>query len=529
MITDNETPIRSSLPAPSMQPTLVAQALRDAAADPDKLAIVDGATGMRLSRADFAQQSAALAAGLEGRGIGRGDVVALAMPNICWWPVVALGVWRAGAALATLNPTWTAAEMGRVLTVVRPRLGIAHGPVAESLEAGLMAAGLDVEVVVQGEPANATPLERLLASAEDPFAEASLEPDDLAIVPFSSGLGGLPKGVRLTHRNLSAVSAQVVMSHDYHSASVVLAGAPVFNAMGLVASLCTPLSVGSAIVTIPRPTTDRSLELISEHRVTHATLPPTVVAEMAANPEVERYDTTCLELVVTGGDDVPAALQLRASERLGALVRQAYGMTEALAISATLVDRPSDPETVGWLAAGTEARVVDPEYGHDVGPGKPGELWIRGPQVMDGYFDDPDATAAMITADGWLRTGDLVRIRDDGQLVIEDRLKELIKVKGASVAPAELEFVLREHPSVDDVCVVGRPDAKRGEVPVGWVALSGPASEEELISFVRSRVANHKRLHDVRIVDQLPRGPNGELLRRALRDAEVGDGRENSK
>jgi acyl-CoA synthetase (AMP-forming)/AMP-acid ligase II len=520
MIAQNTSSSRSSLPAPPAQPPLAVQALRHASSDPGRLAIVDGATGERLSRGELAERSAALSAGLAERGIGRGDIVALAMPNLAWWPVIALGIWRAGAALATLNPSWGAEEMERVLAVVRPCLGVTVGHTAAALEGAFAAAGIDADVLVHGEANGAASLERMLISGEDPFGEPELDPDDLAVVPFSSGLGGLPKGVRLTHGNIAAVSAQVVMYHEYDSNTVALAGAPVFNAMGLVASLCTSLSVGAAIVTIPRPETEPILELIAEHDVTHATLPPTTVEEIAATPKAKRHDTSALKLVVTGGDDVPAALQLRASEHLGALVRQAYGMTEALAISATLVVRPSDPETVGWLAAGTEARLVDPRSGRDVPPGQPGELWIRGPQVMEGYYDDAAATAAAITPDGWLRTGDLVRIRDDGQVEIEDRLKELIKVKGASVAPAELELVLGEHPSVRDACVVGRPDAQRGEVPVAWAVLSGPATEEELVSFVRSRVARHKRLHDVRIVGQLPRGPGGELLRHALRDRE---------
>jgi acyl-CoA synthetase (AMP-forming)/AMP-acid ligase II len=184
------------------------------------------------------------------------------------------------------------------------------------------------------------------------------------------------------------------------------------------------------------------------------------------------------------------------------------------------LDRPGEPGTVGWLAAGTEARVVDPDSGRDVPPGRPGELWVRGPQVMPGYVGDPDATAATITGDGWLRTGDLVTIRDDGQLVVNDRLKELLKVDGVQVPPAELELLLREHPAVRDAAVVGRPHPRTGEVPVAYVVLAGPATPDELASFVASRVAPHKRLHDVRIVDELPRMPAGKLLRRALRDRE---------
>jgi acyl-CoA synthetase (AMP-forming)/AMP-acid ligase II len=504
------------LPAPAIEPSPAAWAVRHAASEPDRVAVVDGVTGDRLTRADLAERSAAVAAGLAERGIGPGDVVALAMPNLASWPVTALGVWRAGAVLAPLSPVWGPEETGRLMALVRPQIAIAAGPLVRVVQGALSAAGIDAEVVPDGEG--------LPAGGADAFAEPGGGPDDLAVVTFSSGTGGLPKAVALTHGNLAASSAQVATSFasagTYDADSVALAGAPFFASMGLGTALCAPLVAGARIVTHPRPDTTQLLELIGRHRVTHATVSLAAVEELAAHPLTERYDTSELQFVGAGGAHLPPASELRASERLGCLVRDGYGMTEATSMISGPLGVANDPETVGWLAPGTEARVVDPERGCDVAPGRPGELWIRGPQVMNGYYHDADATAATITADRWLRTGDLVRIRDDGQLVIEDRLKELIKVKGASVAPAELELVLREHPSVRDAAVVGRPDAERGEVPVAWVVLTCPAPADELAAFVRSRVAPHKRVHDVRIVDRLPRMPSGKLLRRELRRRE---------
>jgi acyl-CoA synthetase (AMP-forming)/AMP-acid ligase II len=506
----------SSLPAPAVEPSPAAWALRHAASEPDRVAVVDGVTGEQLTRADLAKRSAAVAAGLAKRGVGPGDVVAFAMPNLVRWPVIALGVWRAGALLAPLSPAWGAEETGRLVALVRPRIAIAAGPLAPVVHGALSAAGIDVEVVAD--------TKGLLVGGTDPFGEPRLGSDDLAVVTFSSGTGGLPKAVGLTHGNLAASAAQVATSFasagTYDADCVTLAGAPFFASMGLGTALCAPLVAGARIVTHPRPDTTQVLELIDRHRVTHATVSLTAVEEIAAHPLTERYDTSELQFVGTGGAHLPPATELQASERLDCLVRDGYGMTEATSMISGPLGRASDPETVGWLAPGTEARVVDPERGRDVAPGRPGELWIRGPQVMHGYYQDADATATTITPDGWLRTGDLVRFRDDGQLVIEDRLKELIKVRGASVAPAELELVLREHPSVRDAAVVGRPDAERGEVPVAWVVLSRPAPADELAAFVRSRVAAHKRVHDVRIVERLPRMPSGKLLRRELRRRE---------
>ena len=193
-------------------------------------------------------------------------------------------------------------------------------------------------------------------------------------------------------------------------------------------------------------------------------------------------------------------------------------MTETTCtISAPLLG-PSTPGTAGWLVPGTEARLVDPGTGADVEPGEPGELWIRGPQVMQGYHGLAEETAAILTPDGWLRTGDLVAIRDDGQLEIRDRLKELIKVKGASVAPAEIELVLRRHPAVRDAGVVGVPDADRGEAPIAFVALDAPAAPGELEDFAAARLAAYKRPREIVVVDEVPRLLTGKLLRRALRE-----------
>jgi acyl-CoA synthetase (AMP-forming)/AMP-acid ligase II len=514
-------------PRPVAPPPVVS-GLRLAASDPTRPAVIDGVTGEGFSRAELAERSAALAAGLAERGIGRGDRAAVALPNLAWWPVVALGVWRAGAVLVPLSTFWTADEAGRVLARVRPRVAIASEPLAPVLRGALSAAGLAAEIVAHGTAETATPLERLLVSGEDPFAEPEVGPGDVAVILFSSGTGGLPKGVRWRHANLAAESTHASAGFGIDADSVALACAPFFHALGLFQSFLGPLSVGAQIVTLATPETEQILGLIAGHRVTHAVLRPPTVAEIAAAADAERHDTSSLELVVTGGAHVPPAVQLRAGERLGCLVRQGYGMTEAGLISGPL-GGPSDPSTVGWLAPDTEARLVEPDSGRDAPPGQPGELWVRGPQVTDGYYGDPDATAATVTPDGWLRTGDLATIRDDGQLVIKDRLKELIKVGGRSVAPAELELVLREHPSVRDAAVVGRPHPDHGEVPVayvalevpvGYVALMGPPTPDELISFVGSRIAAYKHLHGVRIVDELPRLPSGKLLRRTLRDRE---------
>jgi acyl-CoA synthetase (AMP-forming)/AMP-acid ligase II len=515
---------RSALPAPPIEPSVAVAALRHAAADPAALAIIDGATGEALTRGELAARAAALAAVLRERGIGPGDLVAVSMPNLAWWPVVALGIWRSGAAISPLSPLWTAEESARVLAGAAPRLAIAFAPFAGQMREALDTAGLDdvVLAVVGGRAAGATPIEALLALDVDPCAEPDLRPGDLAAVPFSSGTGGLPKGVRLTHGNLAAAAAQAVSGFStagpYDARSVVLAGVPFFHSMGLALMLCAPLTLGATIVTVPIPSLEPILELIPRHRVTHLAVPPPAFDALAGDARVDACDTSSVRLLVTGGAHTPAEAELAASARLGCVARQGYGMTEVTCTISCPLLEVSTPGTAGRLVPGTEARLVDPRTGVDADPGEAGELWVRGPQVMQGYHGRPEATAAIMTPDGWLRTGDLVAIRDDGQLEIRDRLKELIKVSGASVAPAEIELVLRAHPAVRDAGVVGVPDAERGEAPVAFVALDAPAEADELAEFAAARLARYKRPLRIVVVDEVPRTPTGKVLRRALRE-----------
>jgi acyl-CoA synthetase (AMP-forming)/AMP-acid ligase II len=502
--------------------TVPAAALRRAADEPAAVAIVDGSTGDTITRGDLAARSAALAAGLRARGVGHGDLVALAMPNLPWWPIAALGVWRAGAAIVPLSPLWTAPEAARVLEGVRPRLGIAFGPLTPVVRAAFDGAGIEAALFVLGDGEGAHVAELLAEPFADPFAAPELEAGDLAAVPFSSGTGGLPKGVRLTHGNLGAAAATATDALSCGCAlddrAVALACAPFFHSLGMTLNLLGPLAAGSRVVTLPVPKLDPLLAVVAEHRVTHMAVPPPMIDALAWDPRIDRHDLSSLCLVGTGGAHLPAKSALQASARLGAVVREGYGITEAACTVSAPLSEPSTPGTTGWLVPGMEARLVDPETGEDLPEGGPGELLIRGPQIMEGYHGLPEETAQTIDPDGWMRTGDLVAIRSDGQLEIRDRLKELIKVSGASVAPAELELVLREHPAVRDAGVIGRPDPGRGEAPVAFVSLSGEAEPEELRTFVSERVAAYKALREVHVVDELPRLPTGKLPRRALRE-----------
>jgi acyl-CoA synthetase (AMP-forming)/AMP-acid ligase II len=248
-----------------------------------------------------------------------------------------------------------------------------------------------------------------------------------------------------------------------------------------------------------------------------AAVPPPVLAALASDPAVSAYDLSSLELIVSGGAPLGGELQQRAADRFPhAVIGQGYGLTETAATIPVPLRRGMVPGSVGPLGPGTELRLVDPDTGRDAGPGEPGELWARGPQVMAGYLGRPEATAEMLDPEGWLHTGDLGRIDAEGSVFIVDRLKELIKVNAFQVAPAEIEALLACHPRVADAAVIPRPDERAGEVPVAVVVARGPLEPEQLIAWVADRVAPHKRIRAVRLVAEIPRTPSGKILRRLL-------------
>jgi acyl-CoA synthetase (AMP-forming)/AMP-acid ligase II len=300
----------------------------------------------------------------------------------------------------------------------------------------------------------------------------------------------------------------------------VLAVAPFFHVMGFMATLALPLASGATVVTMPRFDLEGFLALIQRHRVTVLVVPPPIMAALARHPMIDGYDLSSLELIVSGGAPLGADLQRAVAARIpSAAVRQGWGLTET-SIGVTLPDRRfgTVPGSVGRVMPNTELRVVDPRTGGDLGAGEPGELWARGPQVMAGYLGRPDATVEIVDADGWLHTGDLGYVDDDGNVFIVDRLKELIKVSAYQVAPAELEALLAGHPAVADAAVIPRPDATHGEIPVALVVPRGEVDADELIAWVADRVAPHKRIRAVHLVDAIPRTASGKLLRRVLID-----------
>jgi acyl-CoA synthetase (AMP-forming)/AMP-acid ligase II len=323
----------------------------------------------------------------------------------------------------------------------------------------------------------------------------------------------------LTHRNLVANLVQIdaIEVRDLKSFLGLL---PFFHIYGMVVIMNFGLLRGASIVTMPRFDLEGMLKILQKWPIGVAHLVPPIVLALAKHPIVDQYKLTELKWVFCGAAPLGAELTKLVEQRLSLTLRQGYGMTEASPVTHySTVDRVRTGK-VGSLVPSTEGRIVDPESGKDRGVGEPGEVWIRGPQVMKGYLNNPEATAQTVDADGWLHTGDIGVMDENGFLEIVDRLKELIKVKGFQVAPAELEAVLLKHPKIADVAVIPVVDGECGEVPKAVVVAREPMAAEDVMAFVEAQVAHYKRVRQVAFVDQIPKSPSGKILRRVLVAAE---------
>jgi acyl-CoA synthetase (AMP-forming)/AMP-acid ligase II len=470
-------------------------------------ALVDGVTGAVVIHGDLHRRVEAVAAAL---GVARGDVVALLAPNCPAWMAVALGAMRAGGAATGIAPQAAEPEIERHLADTGARVLVAAPDLLPTARRAAAAAG--VRRVVS--------LDAVLARTDG----APMPPSDAvaagapAYLASSSGTTGLPKPVVLTHRNLVRALGQMRATIRPTETEVSLALAPLTHIMGLAVATLLPLTAGGSVVTLPRFDLATMLEAVEHHRATLLVVPPPVMRALAHHPAVDDHDLSSLELVICGGAPLSAELQSAVAQRLPwAVVGQGYGMTETTAVG-TLPDRAtgSVPGSIGRVAPGAQLRIVDPVRGAECGAGEVGELWMRGPQVMAGYLRRPEATAAMIDAEGWLRSGDLGLVDEDGDVFLVDRLKELIKVSAHQVSPTELEAVLAGHPAVADAAVVARAHALHGEVPVAVVVAREEVDGDELMAWVAERVSPYKRLRAVRFTDAIPRTPAGKVLRRVL-------------
>ena len=493
-----------------------------------KAALIDGVTGATMSYDDLASGIRRAAGGLTERGFGKGDVLAIYSPNTITYPVAFHGTAHAGGVVTTVNPLYTSGELAKQLRDAGARFLITAGPFLDKArEAAADAGGIEEIFTFDGAPGT-TPFSALLESEELEKGPEIDPATDLVALPYSSGTTGVAKGVMLTHRNLVANMAQIfgteslcrVLDED----DTLIAVLPFFHIYGLLVIMTAALARGAAVVVLPRFDLAQFLGAIQEYGVTFAHLVPPIVIALAKHPMVSEYDLSSLQGINSGAAPLGEDMARQVEERLGCVVAQGYGLTETSPVTHMAPSKQrgdASHATIGPCLPNTEVRIVDVETGEDLGPGERGEIWIRGPQVMAGYLNQPEATAATIDEDGWLHTGDIGYVDENTFCHVVDRVKELIKFKGFQVAPAELEALLLTHPQIRDVAVVRSPDEEAGEVPKAFVVGDGALTAEDVMSFVAERVSPHKKIRRVEFVDQIPKAASGKILRRVFVDLEL--------
>jgi len=486
----------------------------------NSIAFIDGGSGRTVTYAQLLTSVRKTAAGLHRRGLRKGEVVGIYSPNVPEYGIAWHGVALAGGVNTTANPLYTVDELAFQLKDSNARFLITLPTLLEKAADAARKAGCIEEIFVFGDAPGATPFTALLEN-DGHMPPVPIDPlKDLVALPYSSGTTGLPKGVMLTHHNIVSNLSQVEGMEPVREHDTLVGILPFFHIYGMVVVLNFALRHGARIITMARFELEPFLKLVQTHKVTRAHVVPPIVLALAKHPLVSQYDLSSMRYVMSGAAPLGAELSEACARRLGCMVKQGYGMTEASPVTHINPDDGNRPGAAGRLIPNTEAKVVDLETGQPVGKNAHGEIWLRGPQVMQGYLNCPENQRGVLDAEGYLHTGDVGYVDDDGYFFIVDRVKELIKYKGLQIAPAELEALLLTHPAVADAAVVPSPDEEAGEVPKAFVVLKAPVALEQIVAFITERVAPHKKIRLIEAVDAIPKSASGKILRRVLVDRE---------
>ena len=454
---------------------------------------------------------------LQDNGIQKGDKVGIYSPNHADYASLLYGIMLAGATATTLNPLYREREIEHQLDDAEAVALFIFSPL-----------GAAVEAARQHLPRlrHVWPMENLpelLGGVSEEYRPVPINArEDVAVLPYSSGTTGLPKGVMLTHYNITSNVKQGIAVEQLTSDAVSLCVLPFFHIYGMTVLLSTGIALGTTGVVMMRFDFEQMMNLVGKYKMTNLYLVPPAILAMANVPDPSQFDTSSLRVVVSGAAPLPPEVAERVKAKYNCLVSQGYGLTEA---SPTTNSNPLDRvklESCGPPFADTFEKIVSMESGAELGLGEVGELVVKGPQVMKGYWKRPQETSECLSEDGWLLTGDIGHLDEDGYLYLLERKKEFIKYKGYQVAPAELEAVLHEHPAVLDAAVVPKAHLEGGEIPKAYVVLREgfQASPEELMAFVAERVAPYKKIREVEYLTEIPKTASGKILRRELIERE---------
>ncbi|MEP6843585.1 MAG: AMP-binding protein [Pseudolysinimonas sp.] len=495
--------------------------------DAARVALIDGPSGAETNYGTLKAQIDLLAGALAARGLGIGDVVALHSPNVPAFATVFHGILRSGATATTVNALYTGEEMGRQLVDSKAKFLFTVSPLLPVASAAAAIAGIpDDKIVVLDGFEGYAGLRDLLGEGKT-APEVSFDPaTHVAVIPYSSGTTGFPKGVQLSHTNLVANVVQCAPVLDATADDRIMAFLPFFHIYGMTVLLNLAFSRRASLITLPRFDLPQFLQVIQDQKSTFAFIAPPVAVALAKHPIVDNYDLSSIRGMMSGAAPMDESLSNAVTARLGTHMQQGYGMSELSPVSHVIPPDRDDLSrgSIGFSIANIECKLVNTETGAEIempaeGPSEPGELWVRGPNVMLGYLGQDEATHETVDNDGFLHTGDIAQVNQDGSFQIVDRLKELIKYKGYQVAPAELEALLLTHPEIADAAVVAALDEEAGEIPKAFVVLKDGSEldAEAVMQFVASQVAPHKKVRAVSFIDAVPKSSAGKILRKDLK------------
>ena len=494
---------------------------------PQNVAVIEGDHTYSYRQLDM--YSNRFAAALAKLGVRKGDRVGLLAPNCVEFEIAFFGIIKVGAVVTTINSGYREREIAHQLDNSGAEILVVHESLLKMAERARDGASAVKRLIVIQQTSRESDsfwglIERSPATPPPISIDAK---EDLAALPYSSGTTGLSKGVMLTHYNMTSNLRQFIErpgeALQQEEDDVLLVHLPLFHIYGMQVLMNAVIATGGTQVLMGRFDMSEMLRLVSAHGITHLYTVPPVGIGLSLLADVEGHDLSSMTAACLAAAPASEELQMRVQDVVGFPVFQAYGMTELSPVSNVDFIEPDrmTAGSVGPAIADTEERVVDLETAsRDLPAGEVGELLVRGPQVMKGYYNNEEATRETIDDDGWLYTGDIVRMNEDGCVWILDRKKELIKYKGFQVPPAELEGLLLEHPGIADAAVVPKPDVEAGEVPKAFVVAREGAdlTGDDVMSFVASRVATFKHVREVAFIDAIPKNPSGKILRRMLTD-----------
>ena len=499
----------------------------------NKAAVVDAFTGQTRTFRDYYNDMGSIAAHLKHDiGIDETSTIALFSPNHVDYVPICLAAALCGAKLTPINPQFKASELSTILNRSDSEVLIVH---YNNMDVAMEAIkGTKVKHIITIPEEDDAPVPEGTISLSDlknhstPILEThhavrNNTENHAFLLPYSSGTTGLPKGVCLSHSNLiwNLLQIEGIEGMAFPSNQKLISPLPFFHIYGWLVSALYAVWQGQELITMPRFDLELFCHAVEKHRPHRAHLVPPIIIQLAKNPIVDKYDLSSLNMIVSGAAPLSKQTEQDVFNRIGCRTKQAWGMSELSPLATCTSDYNMRSGSVGQLTPDTYGKIVD-TTGRSLGVNKPGELMIKGPQVMMGYLNDPDKTAECLSKDGWLRTGDVAQYDEEGFFYITDRIKELIKVRGYQVAPAELEALLLTHPHISDAAVIPVEDEMSGELPRAYVTLKDDSkpedvSEEAIKAWVEERVAPFKRLEGgVRFIDQVPKSASGKILRRML-------------